>query len=128
MLWGVGTLVAVLVVHVWDPHQPGSYGFCPLRALTGWVCPGCGGLRAVHAMTHGDWATAWGLNPALVVGFPVALAGWLLWVVRAARRPEPARPPAPRRFLVPWLGLAAMVLYGVLRNVPALEAHLSALT
>lgn len=128
LLWGAGTLAAVLVVHVWDPNQPGSYGLCPFRELTGLVCPGCGGLRAVHAITHGDWATAWGLNPAVALGLPVAVAAWLVWLVVSWRRPHGVAAPAPRRALVPWLGLAAMFLFGVLRNVPALVPHLSALT
>ncbi|HLS40177.1 MAG TPA: DUF2752 domain-containing protein [Ornithinicoccus sp.] len=128
LLWGAGTLAAVLVVHVWDPNRPGSYGLCPLRAVTGLVCPGCGGLRAVHAMTHGDWATAWGLNPAVVAGLPLAVSAWLLWLLLAWHGRAVAAGPGPRRPLVPWLGLAVVLLYGVLRNVPALEPHLSALT
>jgi hypothetical protein len=129
LLLGAGSAAAVVFVHLWDPNQPGSYGFCPLKALTGLVCPFCGGLRAVHAMTHGDWSLAWDLNPAVVVGLPLAVLGWLLWLVDAWRRPAPdPSPPTARRFLLPWLTLAAMVLYGVLRNLPTLQPHLAALT
>jgi len=121
---------ATLLVHLVDPNVPGRYGLCPLRALTGLACPGCGGLRAIHALTHGDLELAWGLNPVVVAVVPLAVLWWLRWVVRAWSEPSvggaKAVPGTSRA--TPWLVLAGMVLFAVLRNLPALQPHLAALT
>ena len=36
---------------------------CPLRLITGYPCPGCGGIRAMSAICTGDFEQAWLLNP-----------------------------------------------------------------
>lgn len=99
-----------------DPHGSGSYGFCPSLALTGLPCPGCGGLRAVNDLTHGDVAAAVSSNliaVLLVAGFAV---GWLAWTARRWRgRSGPALVLSAR-----WgyAALAVLLLFGVVRNLP----------
>jgi hypothetical protein len=83
-LVGAAGLGAVIALHVRDPHQQGSWGFCPFRALTGLPCPGCGGLRAVNDLTNGDLVSALSSNAmavALVLGGSLL---WLGWTVQAA--------------------------------------------
>ena len=53
-----------------DPEETSGFPRCPVFALTGWRCPGCGTARALHAALHGRLAEALRLNAAL----PVALA------------------------------------------------------
>jgi hypothetical protein len=61
-----------------DPHRPDSvFPPCPFKLLTGWNCPGCGGLRMVHDLLHGDLAAAVVDNVFLLLGLP-ALALWVL--------------------------------------------------
>jgi hypothetical protein len=36
---------------------------CPWRLITGYPCPGCGGIRAMGAISTGDFEQAWLLNP-----------------------------------------------------------------
>ncbi len=55
----------VLAFH--DPNDAGSYPTCPFLSITGFDCPGCGTLRAVHALLHGDVAGAIGFNLLLMV-------------------------------------------------------------
>ena len=46
---------------------------CPIHALTGIYCPGCGGQRAVSAILHGDFAGALDQN-ALIFAIPFFIA------------------------------------------------------
>lgn len=79
LLAGIAGAAAATLLHVRDPHTSGSYGFCPFLAITGRPCPGCGGLRAINDLTHGDLAAAVSSNVlavALVVVLTVAWARW----------------------------------------------------
>ncbi len=125
LLTGAGVAAATLLVHVYDPNQPGSYGLCPLRATTGLLCPLCGGTRAVHALTHGDGVQAMGLNPLVVLLLPVAVMWWVAWVVRSVLG---RRMVFFERFGVFWTIVVAMVCFAVLRNLPVLHSILSPLT
>lgn len=127
VLAGAATVAVTALVHLVDPNEPGRYGLCPLRLLTGLACPLCGGLRAVHALTHGRADLAWGLNPAVVLLLPVVVVAWAWWTGRAWRGPVPR--PSPRvRGALAAAALAGMVAFAVLRNLPALQPHLAALT
>lgn len=117
---GAGVAVSTLVLAVRDPHVQGSYGVCPLLSLTGVLCPACGALRATHDLAHGDLAGAWALNPLWVVLVPLLVAGWGWWAARTARGRSTSAPPA----WVAWTLLTAVVLFGVLRNIPALAPAL----
>lgn len=108
--------VGTVLVFFHDPNQPGSYGICPSIALTGRPCAGCGGLRAVHALTHGDVALALDQNVLVVAAIPVAAIVWLI-VLRRAWVGAPARP---RLTLGFWLAvLAILLVFTVVRNIPA---------
>ncbi len=107
---------AVVFVGLVDPNEPGHYPTCPFLALTGLYCPGCGGLRAVHALAHGDPATALGLNPFVVVMIPVAVFLWGRWALLAWQG---------RRFTgkdihpgYAWTFLALMIVFWIVRNIP----------
>ncbi|HEY0890185.1 MAG TPA: DUF2752 domain-containing protein [Nocardioides sp.] len=109
---------AALALRLHDPHQRGSWGFCP-SALLGVACPGCGGLRAVNDLTHGDVGAAASSNLLLVAGAPFAVALLVLWTVARWRdRPMP-RPPERTRRVSVWLLAGAALGFTVLRNTPA---------
>lgn len=112
-----GVLAATAALSLRDPHQHGSWGLCPLKVLTGWNCPGCGGLRAVNDLTQGDLAAAAQSNLLLVVLIPLALAGWVLWVRRRWKSGDPVLGAQ----AVQSLTLAASSLaiaFAVFRNTP----------
>lgn len=70
---------ALAYVGLADPHRPGAlFPACPFRLLTGWYCPGCGGLRMTHDLLHADLAAAVTDNVYLLTGLPL-LAAWWLW-------------------------------------------------
>jgi hypothetical protein len=110
----VGT--GVVVLFVFDPSTAGFFPVCTLHEMTGLQCPGCGGLRAVHQLTHGHLAAAWRLNPLVVALFPVGLWLGLREIARTfAGREWPGLVTRP---LFAWLLAGTMVLFGILRNVP----------
>src|SRR5829696_759469 len=86
------TLVAALGVT--DPYRPGGHPVCPVLALTGFYCAGCGAQRAVHDLAHLDLSAAWGMNPLVVLAVPLAVLLWVRWVRRASSRPATALAPA----------------------------------
>jgi hypothetical protein len=101
---GLG-IAAAVALHVRDPHRAGAWGFCPFRVLTGWDCPGCGGLRAVNDLTHLDVASAASSHLLLVLAVPLLALGWLLWVRAAATGRALPR--------IRWTPLRTLVLLGV---------------
>lgn len=74
-----------MLLRAHDPHVAGSYGFCPFLLLTGQPCPGCGGLRSMNLLMHGDLAGAASSNLAAVVALAVGAVAWLVWTSRRAR-------------------------------------------
>jgi hypothetical protein len=112
------TAAAVGYVAAVDPSRSGShYPLCPFRALTGFWCPGCGGLRAVHELAHGRLAAALSSDLVVVAGL-VPAAIWIAWVRAAAV----GRPFAVRFTWAPAGALiGALLVFGVLRNLPGLH-------
>lgn len=85
MLVAGGLLAASVALHVRDPHQQGSWGFCPWLVLTGTYCPGCGGLRAVNDLTNGDVRAAFASNALFVALVPAIAVMWIRSVTQRAR-------------------------------------------
>jgi len=108
-LIGAGYVAAV------DPNTAGHYPTCPFLAVTGWYCPGCGALRAVHALGHGDLMTALARNPFAVVAIGCVVLAWLAWLLRTLTG-RPRRWMLPRWALYSVLGM--IVAFWVLRNLP----------
>jgi hypothetical protein len=107
---------ATLYVGAVDPNEAGHYPTCPFLALTGLYCPGCGGLRTVHALVHGDVHAALGLNALVVVMAPVAVLLWVRWLVLAWQgKPARIRLPHPA---YGWALLGLVIVFSVVRNLP----------
>jgi hypothetical protein len=75
-----GLAAATLALHLRDPHQSGTWGFCP-SALLGIYCPGCGGLRAVNDLTDGQVGAALSSNVLVTLLVPVGVVLLALWAV-----------------------------------------------
>jgi hypothetical protein len=96
------TAAAVLLLVAFDPATTWWFPPCPFRALTGWLCPLCGSLRALHALLLGAPVAALAFNPLTIAG----LAAWLIARERTTAFCYSAR------------AVALLVAFGVLRNVP----------
>ncbi|MGW0181326.1 DUF2752 domain-containing protein [Nocardia sp. NPDC003345] len=109
-------IAAVTAVHLRDPHIEGSWGVCPVYALLGVYCPGCGGMRAVHNLTDGNIIDSLHSN---LLALPV-LVLFALWVgdgvVRGWRGENPRLPGIGSTTM--WVLLGSLAIYTVLRNTP----------
>jgi hypothetical protein len=109
-LLGGGVLFAV------NPAKYEWYPVCWLHVTTGLQCPGCGGLRATHELLHGHLAAAWALNPLAVLLTPLyAWFGLDAGLALLRGRGLPKSPPRPAMI---WLGVAGLLVFGIVRNLP----------
>jgi hypothetical protein len=110
MLGGAG------IVAAFDPSQTHILPVCPLYALTGFACPGCGLTRGFHALFHGDVLTALDFNaliPIWTAVFGYLLLSLLFTVSRGRGLSWKWVSPA---MLFGFLVL--LLTFGVLRNLP----------
>jgi hypothetical protein len=106
---------AGVVLYLFDPETAGFYPVCALHQLTGLQCPGCGSLRALHQLTHGNIANAWRLNPLLVAFLPLGLWLGLRETVRWTlgwRWPGVINRP-----IIGWSLVIVTVVFGIARNL-----------
>jgi hypothetical protein len=100
----LGVIAAAAVLYAFTPEGHGFYPRCPLYVLTGLQCAGCGTLRALHSLLHGDLAQAVAFNPILVFSIPLLL---LLSV----------KPRLAYKRSIGWSVFAIVVIYTVWRNL-----------
>ena len=84
-----------------DPAVTWFFPSCPFYAITGWLCPLCGSLRAVHALLVGHPLAALAFNPLTIVGLG-------MWLVARDRT---------TRFCFSGPGLALLAGFGLFRNL-----------
>ena len=113
-----GVLVASLLLHLRDPHQGGSYAYCPWLLLTGTYCPGCGGLRAVNDLTNGDLAGAASSNLLFVASLPVLVLWWAS-TVRDRWQGRVRQVAARRHGMLAVAFLVVALAFAVVRNLPS---------
>jgi hypothetical protein len=105
------------VVAYFDPAKDGVFPLCPLFAITGLACPGCGLTRGFHALFHGDVLTALDFNALLPVWAAIIFWVWLSCLVLAVRGKGLPMWATEPKFLYGFG--TALLVFGVLRNIPA---------
>ena len=117
LLTAASLTAATLALHVRDPHVTHSWGVCPLYAVTGIYCPGCGGLRGVNDLTNGHVVQAASSNILLVLVLPFAAVFFVRWASGAWTGREVRVVPALPRPVVSAL-VVLVVVFTVARNLP----------
>lgn len=109
-------LASLAMLRIFDPATSGVFPPCPVRYLTGFYCPGCGSLRALHSLLHGDLRRAWAMNPFMVMMLPFICYGLASQTLSALR----GRGLPPSVLPANWIRAfgVAVVLYGIARNLP----------
>ena len=118
---GLGFFVSLWVIREVAPSENSFYPKCQLHSMTGLHCPGCGMTRSLHAILNGDFEQAIAYNLLAPVVLPVlgialfrSLWSWA-WDTPIPR----SKPMARWRGYVPWVLGAIVVLFLILRNIPA---------
>lgn len=109
LILGIGLAYAVFV---------GLTGFsipCPVHALTGLLCPGCGVTRMCMALLALDFPAAWSANPVLLLLLPVLAALLARQAVQYVKSGRPSL--SQRESALVWGMVAVLLLWGVARNL-----------
>jgi hypothetical protein len=111
------TVIGVASLALLNPSETTFIPMCPCRLLTGLYCPGCGSLRAIHAITQLRIDRALGYNPLLVLFVPLFIWFFAANLTTACFGPDKIKfsiPPAFAKSL-----LLIIMAYFVFRNIPA---------
>ena len=103
ILLGIGAIAVLALLCFFDPSTSAIFPPCPTNALTNLHCPGCGTLRAMYALLHGDVKEALSQNILAVIFIPILPAMYFF--------PKYFRKP-----IVPAAMLVIFILYAILRN------------
>lgn len=101
-----------------DPTTPGGLcPQCPTKTYLGVICPGCGSLRMLYSLMHGDITTAFRFNALGVVAVALLVWAYVAWSYgrlsgRRIRSWQNLR-------WSPMIALVAVSMWFVVRNIPA---------
>lgn len=73
VLFCMAIISAGICLYLFKPAPGGIYPPCPFYFITGLYCPGCGTLRGLHSLLHGDVVKALDLNPLMVLSIPFVI-------------------------------------------------------
>ena len=113
LILAIGSLVVVgmAFMFLFDPARHAFYPVCLFKKMTGYDCPGCGGLRSVHQLLRGDVWAAFQLNAMVVIALPLLA----LWAIKARLKAAPKARPV---LFWAWVLVTVIMLFGVIRNLP----------
>lgn len=111
-LMGGGAIL--LMLFLFNPAHVPIYPICLFHQLTGLNCPGCGSLRAMHQLLHGNISAALHYNALLVSSLP--LFGWVGF--RLAKEHISGGPALVWRPIWVWLYVIVWIAFGIVRDLP----------
>lgn len=121
--WGAPLVVAAsstavcAAIWVGDPTTPhGPLPVCPTKALLGIDCPGCGSLRMLYSLMHGDVAAAARFNALGLVA--VVLLVWAYFAWTSARVGGRRLRSWQHQRWAPLITMALVLAWFVVRNIP----------
>lgn len=118
---------AAVTLYRFNPETAGIYPPCPSKLLTDYECAGCGSLRGIHSLLHGNFGAAWNYNPAIF--FALALLSVIgiagihrrrfaakvapKWLLRLSRRTARVTD----HYIFPLAVLAGIIIWTIIRNI-----------
>ena len=89
---------------------------CPIKFLTGFSCPGCGGQRATHALLHGNVGEALSYNYFYIIAIPFVIALFVSFVLKKLHKGKRFVSLVEHKAVV-WTVVATAILWTIARNV-----------
>ena len=114
-LLALAWLPLAAVVFCFNPSTHAFYPVCQFHQLTGWNCPSCGATRGLYALLHGHLLTALRDNALLVAALVLLPLRGVWWLRNNSAGAAGSFFPA----VWLWPLLAGLLVFGVLRNLPA---------
>lgn len=123
--WSLGAPIAVAAfavlacgaIWVGDPTTPnGPFPVCPTKALLGLDCPGCGSLRMLYCLMHGDLLAAARFNALGLAAVVLLVWAYAVWIYGRVAGRHVRGWQHHRRAAVATLSL--VVVWFVVRNIP----------
>jgi hypothetical protein len=102
-------LGAAIFIYIFNPEKFDIYPRCPFYSITGLYCPGCGSLRALHSIAHGNPARAIRFNVLMVISIPLIVG---LLIYKILRKQDMVNP------IFSYTILAVIIIYWISRNLP----------
>ncbi len=112
----IAAAALVLILSFIDPTKYTYYPPCYFKAITGYLCPGCGGIRGIHLLLNGHFLEAIKHNILIFIFIPI-IAYYLLTKVALlffGKNLPPFNPP----LIIVILLIVIIILYTILRNLP----------
>ena len=90
---------------------------CVFRKVTGLYCPGCGVTHFIHDIAALRFKSLIGDNAAVMILLPV----WIAVIIAVLFRKEdgPGWQKLPYVKITAWASVAMLLIFGILRNIPA---------
>ena len=96
---------------------------CPFRTLTHFYCPGCGTLRALHALSGGHIVQAIDHNILTVIFLPYLIFMWGVYLLRTITGKKIVLPQFRK---APIILLIVITVFFIIRNIPVYPLSLLA--
>jgi len=107
--------VCIFTLYLLNPAEYTYYPTCYLYLITGKLCPGCGGMRGMHQLLHGNLWEALKFNLLLAAVVPIG-AYYLSSEVSILLLNKPF-PHLPHSKPVFYVVISLVTVYWILRNV-----------
>ena len=114
----LGLIAAVCFLCMLAFKHPSDYGVipsCPFHSGTGFLCPGCGSMRATHYFITGHIATSLHYNPLVLIVLPLVAYLSLKWFCEIFLHKEL---PFPYQTTVYWAIAVIFIVFFIARNIP----------
>lgn len=123
----IKALIAVLAIAItafyffWNPASTDLLLVCPFKKMTGFYCTGCGGQRAFHYLLHGEFSLAFKHNLLIFLALPFGVLKLFIWFYDPALSDKWVI--SQQKMFLFW---GILILFTILRNIPASPFHLLA--
>lgn len=109
-------IIVLLILYLLISNHFHFYIPCPVKALTGFYCPGCGITRMLLSLLKLDFYSAFRYNPLLFISLPIGL---YLYIDYLIKKENSLYKKIPEKFW--YIVIVIFIIYGILRNIEVFD-------